>query len=105
MGISIDRAMSTTAYLKLIAEHDLCIYLEKGAPYTQLKGEVITIRTKDGRHVQATLGGFHTSQIQLERAQLDDLLRQSFVAQQGPEKDGVILYHLTTDGKARGLAQ
>jgi hypothetical protein len=98
--------IGSTEYLKLIAQNDCHLRLERSVPAGRLKCDFISIRLDDGRALALrTPQGFKKSPIELPRAILDDYLRASLVRQNGPAReDGSIVFRLTEDGRARGLS-
>ncbi len=96
--------MNSTEILHFIAENNYHILVEKGAPYTDLKRDLISIRGPNGESGFSTPQGFRTSIFELPRAIFDDYLAASFIEQDGPEDEQHrLMFRLTSDGRKIGL--
>jgi hypothetical protein len=84
----------TTEVLQTLAQRGGFILFEKGAKFGgPLKDNVITLNTPA-----------YPAPVELPRVMFDDLSRQSFIQQDGPEKDYKIKFKLSRDGEAQGWA-
>jgi hypothetical protein len=98
--------INSTEFLKLMAENDCYILLERATPVGRLKRDFISIKSRDGRDFELrTPTGYRACPVQLPRDTLDDYLRASLVSQDGPaDAEGSVIYRLTQDGRERGLS-
>jgi hypothetical protein len=95
--------IGSTEYLKLLADNDCYLLLERSTPAGRMKRDFISIKCNDGRDLSLQTARYRVSPVELPRAVLDDFIRASFVKQDGPEaEDGSITYRLTNDGRERG---
>jgi hypothetical protein len=96
----------STDYLKRIAENDCYVLLERATLAGRLKRDFISIKTSDGRDLKIqTPSGYVASPVSLPRQFLDDYLRASLIAPDGPaDAEGSIVYRLTEDGRRLGLS-
>lgn len=101
-----DYSIGSTEYLKLLAENDGHLVLERGFPRGKLKRDFISLRHRDGRAVSLrTPSGFAASPIELHPVILEDFLRARLVEQDGPEDaEGRVTYRMTAEGLRRGLS-
>jgi hypothetical protein len=94
----------STEYLKLLADNNCYLLLERSAPAGRMKRDFISIKYNDGRNLELrTPRGYKVSPVELPRTVFDDFIRASFIKQDGPEGvDGSTTYRLTNDGRERG---
>ncbi len=89
----------STDYLKLLDRYDCALVLQRGAPVTRLKQDMLSLVTPDGHKLTQSCNGFE-GLVQPPRAILDDFLAQHYVAQDGPQdEEGRIIFRLTPDGR------
>jgi len=98
--------MAASDFLKLLAENNHYLVLDRGAPTKRHKRERVWIGPSDGRHyLEDVSPSGPTHRVELPRAILDDYLKASFIFADGPEdENGRTIYRLTQDGRTRGLA-
>ena len=98
--------INSTEYLKLIATNECCLVLERAAPRGRLKRDMVTIKAPDGRNLSlSTPSGFRSCPVEIPWAIVDDFLRASLVAQDGPAgEDGTVVFRLTDDGRTKAAA-
>jgi hypothetical protein len=98
--------LGSTDFLKLIADNEYQVLLEKGAPEGKLKKDFISLRHSDGRAVALkTPQGLNICPVELHRSIFDDFLAASLIRQDRAEdKNSRIVFKLTIDGIARGLS-
>lgn len=99
--------MTSTDLLKLLAENDYRLVLDRGARTKRYEDERVWIMTGDGDYGEYSLppGSLITAAlIDVPRATLDDFLEASFIVADGTEDaNGRTIYRLTEDGRERGL--
>jgi len=90
-------------YLELLANNGCSILFEKAAPAGELKRDMISLASYDGRYLRMTTPqGFSVCPVEVPRAIFDDCLANKFIEQDGPEeRDGRILFRLTNAGRTR----
>ncbi|MDD3029381.1 MAG: hypothetical protein PHS57_03755 [Alphaproteobacteria bacterium] len=96
--------LRSTDYLELIVQKDARIYFEKGAPYTTLKRDVISIRDKGGKPlIIETLSGFSTNLLELPREIFDDFAKETLIEEDERKNDNnLIIFRSSDEGKIRG---
>ena len=98
--------MTSTEFLKFLAENDYHFVLDRGAPTHRFKHEHVWVATGDGRYVEERHSSDLSCPVELPRATLDHYLKASFVFADGQEDPGGrTIYRLTRDGMRRGLAR
>ena len=98
--------INSTEFLALIAKNDCCILFETRAPVGQIKKDLISITTSDGRALGlGTQSGFSSGQLELPREIFNDFLAARLIEQDRREdSEGRIFFRITADGRARGLS-
>lgn len=96
--------MNSTAVLEFMAKHDLHIYYQRATPGNNLKRDLITLRTPDGKYAgMSSARGYVSVPVQIPPETVSDYLKSSYIEQDGQEKEGTLVFRLTTDGKTIGL--
>jgi hypothetical protein len=98
--------INSTEILRFMARNNYHLLYEKGAPYTDLKRDFISVRGPNGESGFSTPEGFKSNIFELPRAIFDDFIAASFIAQDGQEDNQHrLIFRLTADGRATGLGK
>ena len=81
-------SIGSTEFLRLIAEKNLHVVLERGTPRGKLKRDLALLKTADGKDVGWS-GSFSTNHLELPIATLNDFLEASLLREAETDADGV----------------